>query len=161
MLIAERERSDSAGFTVVELIVVIVIVGILAAIAGPRFFGDNVFSERGYYEELVAAHKFAKRHAVATGCPVQLEVTAGGYTAHQQQAAGGRCDRGDASFPVDVRLSDGTTLSGTAPDGVTATPATTVVFDPLGRANLGSDTTISVGSFAFTIHAASGFVDTS
>ena len=61
MIACNRERTQEAGFTVVELVVVIVIIGILAAFAAPRFFDDRTFLERGYYEELAAALELRTR----------------------------------------------------------------------------------------------------
>lgn len=156
-----REISGAtAGFTLVELVVVIMIIGILGAIAMPRFFGSRVFAERGYYEELVAAIKFAQKTAVASGCPVRVVLLSGSYQADQQAPLGGRCDPSDASWATPVMLLDGQPLAGTAPSGVAAAPGLTWVFDALGRTNLGADQVISVGPYTMTLQAASGYVDT-
>ena len=75
-----RRNSRSRGFTLIELVVVIVILGILAAVAAPRFFDDRTFLERGYFEELAAALRYAQKLAVASGCPVRMRIAAGNYS---------------------------------------------------------------------------------
>lgn len=148
-----------AGFTLVELVIVIVIVGVLSVFAVPRFFGENVFLERGYYEELTAAMRLSQKAAVATGCPVRFVLTASSYQARQQTAVSGRCDTSSSSWTVPIVLGDGESLDGSAPSGVTAAPATTLVFQPSGATNLGADQAIAVGGTSFVIHAGSGYVD--
>lgn len=150
---------NATGFTLVELVIVLVIIGVLSAFAVPRFFGENVFLERGYFEELTGAVRLSQKTAVATGCPVRFVLTASSYAARQQPASGGRCDTSSGSWNVPVVLGDGESLDGSAPSGVTAAPATTVVFQPSGATSLGADRTITVGSASFVIHAGSGYVD--
>ena len=149
-----------AGFTTVELILVIVIIGILGAIAGPRFFSTSTFDERAYYDELASSVRYAQKVAVASGCRVRVSLTASTYELRQQTALGGHCDAADLSFPLPVLLPPGQAVSGVAPTGITAVPPLVIVYDGVGRTNLAGNQVITVGSRTMLIEAESGLVVT-
>lgn len=148
------------GYTIVELVLVVVILGILGALAGPRFFDNAAIDERAYLDELASTLRYAQKVAVASGCRVRAQIAAGSYALAQQSPQAGHCDPADASFPLAVRLSTGEVMSGSAPGGVTAAPAMTFVYDALGRTNLSTNQTLMVGSRSLTIQANSGLVTT-
>lgn len=145
-----------AGVTIVELLLVIVIVAVLGALAGPRFFNDRSFDERAWAEELASALRYAQKVAVGSGCRVRVTLTATAYGLTQQAPQAGHCDPLDATFPVGVLLPTGQLAAGNAPAGVSVAPAGTIVFDPLGRSNLGADATLTVGPHTLTVQADSG-----
>lgn len=157
-----RERilrvGASRGVTFVELVTVIVILGIIAAMAVPRFFDLDVFEERGFYEEVASALRYAQKIAVGSGCPVRVSITAGGYDLRQQAASGNRCNPADNTWPVQVMLPDGQAAAGSTPGGITLGPVTTYELDGLGQTNLGSDLTITVGASSLSVQAESGYV---
>ncbi len=65
-----------AGYTLVELIVVIVIVGIVALIAAPRFFSRSGFDARGFQDAAIGAIRYGQKVAQAQRTNVYINVTA-------------------------------------------------------------------------------------
>ena len=149
-----------AGYSLVELVLVIVILATIGMLAGPRFFDNDAFDERGYYDELASALRYAQKVAVASGCRVAVDITVNTYALSQQAPLGGHCDPADAGFPVAVRLSTGDTVSGIAPAGIVTAPAISLVYDALGRTNFATNRTLLVGSRTLVIQADSGLVIT-
>lgn len=154
----ESFRPAARGITLIDVAVVMAAIGILAAVSAPRFFDDRTFLERGYFEELSAALKYAQKIAVASGCPVRVRIDAGGYEARREVDEQAACGAGSGLAGTGVRLTDGSLLAGTSPLGVSASPLT-LVFDALGRPNIPTDQSVKVGAFELTVRADNGFVE--
>jgi MSHA pilin protein MshC len=144
-----------AGFTLVELVTVIVLVALLTAVAGPRFFDNQPFRERGYVDELASSLRYSQRVAIASGCNVRLRITVAGYSAFQRTAQASCTTASGWTRPV--LRSDGIAIAGAAPAGVAATPAT-FQFTNTGRLTVNNPPAITVGAFTLTVDPISGLV---
>lgn len=145
------------GFTVIELITSIVIVGMLSVLALPRLFSNQPFNERGYIDEIAFTLRYAQKIALASQCDVSVVVNATGYTATQRAAAGNNCNPAGA-WTTPVRRTDGAVLSGTAPAAVAVAPDATIVFDSSGGVIGGAPPVLSVSVYTLTVDAVSGWV---
>jgi MSHA pilin protein MshC len=68
---------NNRGFTIVELVVVIVVLGIISAVAAPRFFDLQDYKKIAFKDELVSALRFAQKRAVASGEAVEVVIEPG------------------------------------------------------------------------------------
>ncbi|MCW8944021.1 MAG: prepilin-type N-terminal cleavage/methylation domain-containing protein [Sedimenticola sp.] len=153
-------RQKQSGFTMIELVVVLLLVGVLMAVGMPRFFNQLTFLEWGFSDEVAEALRFSQKLAVSTGCDTQLAISATSYQMNQRIG----CNSGTFTQPVQTPGGDTTGYIGTAPNGVALT-VISLYFDALGRphnsatsALLTSSTTITIGSRSVTVEPETGYV---
>lgn len=151
-----RYPTSSTGYTLVELVLVLAILGILAAFAAPRFFSQQPFDERAYADALAGALRATQKAAIASGCPARLEIDSSGYRARLPAASGNGCNASDTSWSVPVPLPDGSTISGTS--RATVSPSSTaIVFSASGMLPLGAPPLV-VGPWTITVDPTTGYV---
>lgn len=144
----------SRGFTLVELILVIVVLGILAAVVGPRFFDRRVFDDRLYAEEVRAALRHAQKLALAGGCRIRFTLDASGYRVQRDADCEGS---GTALAPVLDPYTGQAPYAGAPPDGTALSAPFTIDFDALGRPSAAVSITLGAGH-AVRVEAETGFV---
>jgi MSHA pilin protein MshC len=134
-------RDAQSGFTLVELITVMILIGILAVVATPRL-GDSGFRERGFRDAVVAAVSHARLTAVAsrrfvcvtlvpgTGPSATLSIARDVADPDTNPTAPVNCA---AAVPLPAPSdSCGATNQVCAPSGVALGGTTSLIFDPLG-----------------------------
>jgi MSHA pilin protein MshC len=81
------QEKNARGFTLIELVVVIVLLAVLGVIALARVGDTRGMANRAFFDEVVSALRYAQKLAISTGCNVQVVLTATGYALHQGQAS--------------------------------------------------------------------------
>lgn len=117
-------RGSSRGFTMVELILVIVVAGILASVAAPRMLGRTGFDTRGFADQVAATVRFAQKLAVAQHTDVHVRLTASDVTLCYDAACATLAPGPGGEKPYTVSTPNGVAI---------ASPVPTLDFDAGGR----------------------------
>lgn len=128
------------GFTLTELVTIIVILGIISAVAAPRFFDINVFQSRGAADQVRAALRYGQKVAIAQHRDVNVNISAG---------ADSDCGVALTAGDVDCVIINSVVV-------VPALPQT-VTFNALGQ-RVNATAAITVGGSAINIEAETGYV---
>ncbi len=120
--------ATAKGFTLVELIGVIAIAGILAAVAAPRFFSSNTFASRGYTDAAAGFLRYAQKLAIARHGGVNVLIGSDGLTLCASVTtpcpSADQLPGPDGSQPFLVSVPNGVSQSGTV---------ASISFDAQGR----------------------------
>lgn len=146
------------GFTIVELIAVIVIIGIMSSVAAPKFIGNDAFAARGAHGTLLASLRLAQKTAVAQRTTVYTNINT---------TTRAVCVSYDATCDVAQAVTDPATkgaYSKTLPSSVIVTTSLpSIAFNGAGLVGA-TDTTLTVqnsvssNTRTITIEADTGYV---
>lgn len=156
--VARRE----CGFTLLELITTMIVVGIMAVVVLPRMDAINEFDAIGYSDQLKAVLRFAQKSALAKRHAVFVDFSANpptlAYTAGTACATNGTA----LSYPAPLRTRGTGTAAPSVSGGLTVA---WICFDTLGRpfdngsAALTATATISItGAPAISVEPETGYV---
>jgi len=158
---AGRKPARGAGFTTVELVVTLMIIGILASIALPRFQSNTAFTQRGFSDEVRTALRYAQKLAIAKRREVCVDFL---------PAGGGQPDRLALTFnPTTVAgaaCSSVVNLPGRSdpyvanvPTGITLFLSANFRFNGLGQPSVAPVTVALTGRvLPITVSAETGYV---
>ena len=154
---------ETQGFTLVELITVIVLIGVLAVVAGPRFFSASTFEDRFFFDDALHAARYARQFAVSKGCVTRFSLTTSTFSLSRDND----CNSSALNFSAAIARPEDTSIAFTASGAPAGTAAGTIVFDATGRAGQVSGSsftafattqTYTIGTRTFSVDGETGFV---
>lgn len=150
--------SCQRGFTLVELITVMVILVVLGATALPRFFDRNTFDSRGLYDQTLSTLRHAQKTAIAQRRVVCVAFTASTITLtiDSDTPADGICNAAPAGNLTSP--SGDTPYVVTAPANATLSGFVDFNFNALGQPSATPNIAISGYGIPVVIEAGTGYV---
>ena len=134
------------GFTLVELITVMVILGVLAVIGSAKFFNNSTFKDTQYHQEILSAFRFAQKIAIASQCDVSITMTADSYSLTYS----GTCSGNDVKHPSGKGSYADTDIS-------EINPVLTFIYNSQGAVTSTGVYSFTVGGHNITVEQVTGY----
>ena len=148
----------ACGFTLVELVIVVVLAAVVSIFVAPKFLGSGDYYSRGFHDETLALLRYAQKAAIVQRRPVCVFFSSN-----------------SASLKIDADRSAGTGTNGCeanlagprgdTPGQITArgtvqysSVPSTVVFDGLGQPASGQTIQVVGAANQITIESVTGYV---
>lgn len=157
------QQDCHSGFTLVELVVTMMIIGILAVVILPRFDLLRGYDEIGYRDKVKATLEYARKSAVAQRRNVRVALAGNNLTLTidndvPEGVAAGTYPRALA-LPTPDNACGGATNQICAPSGITLAGPATRTFTPLGIPSAAGAYTVTGDSgHTITVEAETGYV---
>lgn len=151
------QPAATKGFTLVELVTIIIIMGVLAAMAAPKFTDlTSSTAESGHASEIRSSLAHARKTAVAARRYVCVSVASNKLTFTMDAADPDSLTTPSCTLPVPLPAGDSSGVL-LAPSGVsvTSSPAT-FHFKPSGEAS--TNATLTSGGLTISVTAITGLV---
>lgn len=122
------------GFTLIELVMIMVLIGILAAFVAPRLRNMTVTNAAAFADKLRADIRYAQNLAMTRGKRTRVNFTASSYVVAQDTSAASNCS---AMVPANDPAGGGAlsvALSAGSYTGITIAPTMACLeYDSLGK----------------------------
>lgn len=143
---------QAIGFTLIELVTIMLLVGILAVAVLPRFGDLNTFSARSFHDATLSTLRYAQKSAIAQRRTVCSAFTSNSLTLTIASAAGSSTCNTNLNLPGKGTNS----LLGNAVS-YAATP-TSFSYNAAGQPSTGQQLQVAGASQTITIEAETGYV---
>jgi MSHA pilin protein MshC len=138
------------GFTMVELIAVMVIVGIIAAVAAPRFMSVDAFKSRGFRDQVISTLRYAQKAAIAQHRFVCVAFTSSSVTLTYGLTSA--CASGTLTGPT------GPYVLSSPSSNVSLGGYTPFSFDAIGKPSVANSAITITSETSIAVEAETGYV---
>ena len=158
---ASRLDEHQRGFTLVELVTVILIVGVLAAAVAPRFFTAGIFQSRGFADQVQTTLRYAQKQAIAQHRNVCVTISSNAVSLMIASVSGAAsaCDTNLVSPAGQPSNCPSATYKICTPSAaISLAPAASFNFDALGSTPAQQTFTVSGANNNIVVEAETGYV---